>query len=47
MVERREMRLLMFEDGDLEKEAHMENEKKKCGIMKSQKIRIILYFYFF
>ena len=31
MVERREMRLLMFEDGDLEKEAHMENEKKSVG----------------
>jgi len=34
-----------FGEGDLEKETYMEKEKR-CEIMKSQKIRIILYFYF-
>jgi len=33
-----------FGEGDLE-ETHMEKEKK-CGIMKRQKILIVLYFYF-
>jgi len=36
----------MFGDEDLEKEAHMKKEKK-CGIIKCQKIEIIVYFYFY
>ena len=44
-MERRVVRLLMFGEGGLEKKAHME-KGKRCGIMKSHKIRIILYFYF-
>jgi len=36
----------MFGERDLAKETHMEKEKR-CGIMKNQKIRIILYFYFY
>ena len=45
MVERRAVRLLMFGEEGLEKEVHMEKEKK-CEIIKSQKIELILYFYF-
>jgi len=32
-------------DEGLEKEGHMEKEKM-CGIMKIQKIGVVLYFYF-
>lgn len=36
-----------FREGVLEKKVHMEKEKKKrCRMMRSQKIRTILCFYF-